>query len=428
MKKGKRRFFFLLAVCAVLIALLFIGIKKTFLHGEDFSAWLQYEAYKKKEFLEKAQAPLDKKILIVTFNLGDYGAPLMFLYLTQALHQKGYNVFLLTYDGGRHEKDLKKAHIPYLVSKEFYEVSEETENFFSLFDIVISGRIPQIYIPSQEYKFIWWDHGLLDCVPLFFFQGNRLKNDDPLKNIKFMIFEAKDVVFVSELQQKKLAKCRQFSSEVIHNGINPTETNMNDPVIRQIQAAKSEGKTVFVTIGYVAPIKGQDILVKAVSLLPEKYCKKAAFYVIGSVHDEKYAKDLREESEDIPEIVWAGPVVHEKIGGVYESADVLLVPSRSDTSPLVVQEAAEHYMPSVITDNVGSTYIIQNGKSGFIIPREDPKSLAEKIKFFIDNPDKIKEYGILGRQNYDKHSSFDVFEKKWEDKINRKFKEVKKKK
>ena len=418
-------FFFILASFLVLIVLLPTFIYKKSVQNENKIIAAEQEAQKKDDFLLKVQEPSEAKILIITFNLNDTGAPLMFLYLTQMLHQRGYNVFLLTYAGGRHEEDLKKENIPYLISKDFFYNAEEAENLFSSFDVVISGRIPQIYTPSQEHKFIWWDHGLLDCVPMFFFQGREIGKNNPMRDIKFLIFEAKDVVFVSELQQQKLAKCRKFSSEVIHNGINPTGIDMDDPVTKKIIEAKKAGKTVFVTVGYIAPIKGQDILVNAIELLPDEYRRKTSFFIVGSEQDKDYFIRLREKSKNMPEIIWTGPVLHEKIGGIYESADVLLSPSRSDTAPLVVQEAAEHYTPSVITENMGSTYIIQDGKSGFIIPIEDPQSLMEKIKFFVDNPDKIKDFGKVGRQNYEKYSSFDTFIKKWEDKIKRKLKEVK---
>ena len=98
----------------------------------------------------------------------------MFFYLAQELHQRGHNVFVLSWGNGRHEEDLKKAKIPYLVSKEFFSGSQKTEELLSFFDVVISGRIPQMYFPSQEYKFIWWEHGLLDYVSLNFFKKHSL--------------------------------------------------------------------------------------------------------------------------------------------------------------------------------------------------------------------------------------------------------------
>lgn len=412
---------------AALIIVLFMILKKVPAYETNFLPWLAQKEvfYQRNLFVSKAHKNVGKKILLVTFNLEDLGAPLMFLDLALSLHRKGYNVSVLSYAGGRHEKDLKREHIPYLISKELYDGTSETEKLLQSYDVVISGRISKMYFPSQEHKFIWWDHGLLECVhPLLLKESNNPSFND----IRFMMNQAKDVVFVSELQQKKLASCRTMPSEVIYNGLNPTGIKMNDPVIKQIQKEKNKGKTVFVTVGSIQLIKGQDILVDAVKFLPENYRQKAVFFIIGPEKNEKYADFLLQKSQGMSEIIWAGPIVHEKIGGVYESADVLLVPSRSDTAPLVVQEAAEHYMPSVITQNVGSTFITQNEKSGFVIYPDNPKALAKKIKFFIDNPEKIKEFGQVSRKNYDKSSSFEVFEKSWEDKINRKLDELKRKK
>ena len=397
--------------------------QKTHSYSEKISLWVKQkeETYQEDVFFSRAKRPLEKKILIVTFSLNDTGAPLMFLQLARLLHQKGYHVSLLSYAGGRHEEDLKKENIPYLISKKFFNGSAEVEELLSSFDVVISGRIPKMHFPNQEYKFIWWDHGLSECPKT----KKRVKGVDPAKDVEFLISDAQDVVFVSELQQKKLAKCRQLPSEVIHNGISLTGEDLNSSVAWQIRKAKKDGKTVFISVGYIDSIKGQDILVNAVKLLPAKYRKKTAFFIIGLERNEKYAGSLREKSKDMPEIVWTGEVPHEKIGGIYKSADILLVPSRSDTAPLVVQEAAEHQMPAVITDNVGATNIVEDGKSGFIIPVENAKTLAAKIRFLTDNPDKIKEFGKVARQNYEAYSSLDTFIANWEDKINRKLREIK---
>ena len=401
-------------------------VQKTLSYNERLTSWLKdrEEAYQKDIFFIRAKRPLDKKILIVTFSLNDTGCPLMFLYLTQLLQQKGYHVSLLSHLGGRHEEDLKRDKIPYIISKEFFNGSEETEKLLSSFDIIISGRIPQMYFPSQEDKFIWWDHGLLECVPPSSLTEEAIRKDRKLREVKFALSEAKDVVFVSELQQKKLAKCREFPSEVIHNGIKSTGMDMGAPIIRDMQWARKNGKKVFVIVGYIDRIKGQDILVDAVKQLGKKYREKAVFFVIGSEQDKEYALKIREKSKEMPEIVWVGPIEHEKIGGVYERGDVLLVPSRSDTAPLVVLEAAEHKMPSVITENVGSTYITEEGQSGFIIPIENSRALAEKIKYFIDHEEKIKEFGEKSRENYEKYASFEVFLTNWENKINRKLKDL----
>ena len=409
-----------------LIIVLFTLIQKIGDNSEEFKHWITQKkfSYQTNALISQSQRLLGKRILVITFNLQDAGAPLMFLWLAKILHQKGYNVSVLSYAGGRHEKDLKKAKIPYLISKEHFTGSKETEKLLNSFDLVISGRIPQVYFPSQEYKFIWWDHGLLNCIsPKNIF--NEAEENSLSKEITFLTEKAQDVVFVSELQQKKLAECRNLPSEVISNGLNPTEKKMNDPVIKQMEKAKKTGKIIFVTVASINFLKGHDVLVDAVTFLDKETRKKAVFFVVGPQKNKKYADFLYKQSKDIPEIIWAGPVPHEKIGGVYEMADVLVVPSRSDTAPLVIQEAAEHYTPSIITDNVGSTFIVKDFESGFIVHKNNPAELADKIRFFIDNPAVIKEFGKNARHHYEETSSFDVFTSKWEDKIKRKFKEIK---
>jgi D-inositol-3-phosphate glycosyltransferase len=46
--------------------------------------------------------------------------------------------------------------------------------------------------------------------------------------------------------------------------------------------------------------------------------------------------------------------------------------------------------PVVATEVGGNPYLIVEGKSGFLVPPNDPLSLAQKIKFVLENPNLAK--------------------------------------
>lgn len=78
---------------------------------------------------------------------------------------------------------------------------------------------------------------------------------------------------------------------------------------------------------------------------------------------------------------------------LYGAASLFVLPSVDDGFGMAVVEAIAAGLPVIITENVGMADGIQNGKEGFVVPIRDIEALKERIKFFYDHPEKIKEMG-----------------------------------
>lgn len=67
----------------------------------------------------------------------------------------------------------------------------------------------------------------------------------------------------------------------------------------------------------------------------------------------------------------------------YATADVLVLPSESETWGLVVNEAMACGLPAIVSDSVGcAPDLIEEGKTGFTFPCGDANALAERISRF----------------------------------------------
>lgn len=73
------------------------------------------------------------------------------------------------------------------------------------------------------------------------------------------------------------------------------------------------------------------------------------------------------------------------------ASDVFILPSYREGFPNVVIEAGAMGLPSIVTNINGSREIIIEGKNGTIVPSKDSEALYQAMKYFIDNPEKIKE-------------------------------------
>ncbi len=86
-------------------------------------------------------------------------------------------------------------------------------------------------------------------------------------------------------------------------------------------------------------------------------------------------------------------LTNEQLDKLYQEASVFVLPSVDDGFGMVVVEAMRAGVPVIVTENVGVSEGITDGKEGFVVPIRDTDALAEKIRFFHDNPVKMEEMG-----------------------------------
>lgn len=71
-----------------------------------------------------------------------------------------------------------------------------------------------------------------------------------------------------------------------------------------------------------------------------------------------------------------------------------------------VIEALATGLPVITTDHSGFREQVIDGKNGFIVPEGDYRALAEKILYYLENPELWVKFGSFGREYiYNKYDS-----------------------
>jgi glycosyltransferase involved in cell wall biosynthesis len=86
----------------------------------------------------------------------------------------------------------------------------------------------------------------------------------------------------------------------------------------------------------------------------------------------------------------------------YAMADILVFPSffESESFGLVLIEAMQFEIPVVATRWRGIPSIVEDGKSGFLVPIKDSQALADKIALLLQDPALCEKMGKRGREIY----------------------------
>lgn len=83
-------------------------------------------------------------------------------------------------------------------------------------------------------------------------------------------------------------------------------------------------------------------------------------------------------------ITFYGPASRDRAAEWYQQSDVFVLPTLSDGFALTQLEAMAHGLPVITTPNCGR--VVEEGKTGFIIPPRDAQALAEAILKILRNP------------------------------------------
>jgi len=82
---------------------------------------------------------------------------------------------------------------------------------------------------------------------------------------------------------------------------------------------------------------------------------------------------------------------------LYSQADLFVLPTRGDANGIAILEAMACGLP-VIATNVGSlAELVQDGVTGFLVPRDDPKAIIERVASLARRPERAREMGAAAR-------------------------------
>ena len=147
---------------------------------------------------------------------------------------------------------------------------------------------------------------------------------------------------------------------------------------------------MILTVGQFIRRKGFDVLLKAAELLgPE-----VGICIVGGEPTEEYL-NMREKM-GLDHVYFAGFQKKDALKKYYLASDLFVLPTREDIWGLVVNEAMACGLPVITTDRcVAGLELVTDGVSGYIVPAEDEKALAEKISLALNGDLRAMGQGAL---------------------------------
>ena len=203
------------------------------------------------------------------------------------------------------------------------------------------------------------------------------------------------------------------SSDVFYcpYGIPPVSSHLN------VKEYSSENlkKCKFLYLSNMMIEKGVYVLLDAVKELKNRQLFFECHYVgaWSDVTEEAFKKKVYENG--LKELVFAhGPKYGSEKEFFFNEADIFLFPTfyHYETFGIVNLEAMQYSLPIVSTPEGGIPDVVVDGETGFLVPQNNSKELADKLELLIKQPELRLKMGIAGKERFENLFTLNKFERR----------------
>jgi glycosyltransferase involved in cell wall biosynthesis len=159
-----------------------------------------------------------------------------------------------------------------------------------------------------------------------------------------------------------------------------------------------------VVVANLRPEKGHDVLIDAASEVLRRFpdarfelvgggAERAALAARATERGVAHAFTFLGHRDDVPERL--------------ATADMFVLPSRSEAFPNALLEAMAAGLPVVASSVGGVLELVENGRNGFLVPAGNAFALADRICRLMADPSLGRRLGVAARADVEARYSFD---------------------
>ena len=167
--------------------------------------------------------------------------------------------------------------------------------------------------------------------------------------------------------------------DVVHPGVDLTMFTPGDKRAARASLGIAPDEPVVAFVGRIQPLKAPDVLMHAAAKLPG-----VRVLIVGGPSGSGMATPdglvrLAAELGITDRVTFLPPQPREQLANVYRAADLVAVPSHSESFGLVAVEAQACGTPVVAAAVGGLTVAVRDGDSGVLVDGHDPEDWAAAI-------------------------------------------------
>jgi len=254
----------------------------------------------------------------------------------------------------------------------------------------------------------WWDNEMIE-------KNLRLRNIKSLSTltVKRAFTAASHIVCVCQAQMDlyeiKPGRDGDSAASTIFVGVPCPITNLSPLPSPSCSSSKDKHNhkdnkselTVFLSLGIVCPRKNQLWVVEQFKLFAGNRTD-LRLLIVGARFTREYEADyvsLVKESIAFDRRIELYDVT-EDVEQFYQRADIFILASLNEVTPLVLSEALSYSIPVISTNIAGITEMVENGVEGYLFDPGDTQACQAAMMSLCDDKDKRREMATAARCRY----------------------------
>lgn len=205
-----------------------------------------------------------------------------------------------------------------------------------------------------------------------------------------VIEQASAIVVSTDQEKEDLSRLYGVSPQSVRIIPAGVDLDLFKPVDRE-DARRSLGiqeSNVLLSVGRIEPLKGLEILVRAMALLSD--LEDSRLVIVGGKPQEddeiKRLKSIAAELGVETRTTFTGTVQQTELSAYYSAADVFVLPSYYESFGLVALEAMACGTPVIASRVGGPGSFITSGETGYLVPWPCPEPYAQRLDVLLANP------------------------------------------
>lgn len=213
-----------------------------------------------------------------------------------------------------------------------------------------------------------------------------------------------------DLQQLYGAPPEQTS--VVFPGVDLDQFSPGDPIAARARHGIDARATVLLFVGRIQPLKGPDVLIRATAALVTvnpKLRDNLVTIICGgpSGAGPERLDELRKLAVElgVADIVrFVPPTTRAELADLYRAADVVCVPSHSESFGLVAVEAQACGTPVVAAAVGGLHTAVADGQSGLLVPGHQTHTWCSQLETLLEQPRLLESLASNARTHAERFS------------------------
>ncbi|HUW03699.1 MAG TPA: glycosyltransferase [Acidimicrobiales bacterium] len=160
-------------------------------------------------------------------------------------------------------------------------------------------------------------------------------------------------------------------------------------------------RPVVLFVGRIQPLKGLDVAIEAFARLERRDAQLVVVGGASGLQGEVEVARIRSLAASLgvtDRIRFVEPQPHHLLSTYYRAADLVFVPSRSESFGLVALEASACGVPVVASAVGGLLSLVDDGKNGFLVDGRDPAAFARHADSILGDPELAASLSVAGAQ------------------------------